>query len=120
MLYEHRPLIFEWWNVLESGVSSKGNEVRQMVTMAKPTFTSHCWQSLGSFGFTNNDLQRKSLSFLPHHFLYSFQWLALLPLYHLSAIMPTFMTIVKDTSPILDYSANWRAGTSESDPLMDQ
>ncbi|KJA19814.1 hypothetical protein HYPSUDRAFT_143241 [Hypholoma sublateritium FD-334 SS-4] len=34
--------------------------------------------------------------------------------------MPSFTTLFEDTSPILTYSSNWGAGTSETDPLADQ
>ncbi|KAF8971163.1 hypothetical protein BDZ97DRAFT_1651486 [Flammula alnicola] len=34
--------------------------------------------------------------------------------------MPSFTFIVEDTSPMLVYSENWRAGTSETDSSLDQ
>ncbi|KAF8876706.1 hypothetical protein CPB84DRAFT_1689013 [Gymnopilus junonius] len=34
--------------------------------------------------------------------------------------MPSFLTVVKDTSPLLVYSSSWQAGLSESDGSLDQ
>ncbi|PPQ65434.1 hypothetical protein CVT26_000086 [Gymnopilus dilepis] len=34
--------------------------------------------------------------------------------------MPSFLTIIKDTSPLLLFSANWLAGVSENDGSLDQ